>query len=439
MSLYRQRVTRWSKWLHADPDPVTKPPSTMLRIVLTVFLPFASGYYLSYFFRSVNAVIAPDLIEDMSLSASDLGLMTAAYFLTFAAFQIPLGILLDRFGPVKVQAALFATAALGAFVFATGDSKTTLFVGRAFIGLGVSGGLMASFKAIVLWFPRDRLPLVNGLFMSFGGLGALSATAPVELALGVTDWRGVYTVIGIATVAVALIIFFICPEKPEARTSGSIADQIKGLKSIYSDRLFWRVAPLTFTAASAGMAMQTLWIGPWLKDVAGLPAAPAANHMFLVAFAMFIGMAAMGVVPDIAFRKWKIRPQTVIIAGNALFLLTQFGIIYGGIETSLNMWLLFGFLSNYSAIAFAVLSQHFPTDKSAAANTGLNVFVFGMAFALQYGIGVVINQFPVTGDNTYPPDAYQTAFLVVAFLQIIAIGWYFISPKLLPERAYQAE
>ena len=62
-----------------------------------------------------------------------------------------------------------------------------------------------------------------------------------------------------------------------------------------------------------------------------------------------------------------------------------------------------------------------------------------MAFALQYGIGVVINQFPVTGDNTYPPDAYQTAFLVVAFLQIIAIGWYFISPKLLPERAYQAE
>jgi len=75
----------------------------MLRIVLTVFLPFASGYYLSYFFRSVNAVIAPDLIEDMSLSASDLGLMTAAYFLTFAAFQIPLGILLDRFGPVKVR------------------------------------------------------------------------------------------------------------------------------------------------------------------------------------------------------------------------------------------------------------------------------------------------------------------------------------------------
>jgi len=163
----------------------------MLRIVLTVFLPFASGYYLSYFFRSVNAVIAPDLIEDMSLSASDLGLMTAAYFLTFAAFQIPLGILLDRFGPVKVQAALFATAALGAFVFATGDSKTTLFVGRAFIGLGVSGGLMASFKAIVLWFPRDRLPLVNGLieqgmnpaagmaFMIGGGISCIPATVAV--------------------------------------------------------------------------------------------------------------------------------------------------------------------------------------------------------------------------------------------------------------------
>ena len=214
---------------------------TLLRIVLTVFLPFASGYYMSYFFRTVNAVIQPDLRAEFDLGAGELGLMTAAYFFTFAAFQLPLGILLDRFGPVRVQSALLTTAALGAGVFAMGDTVTTLFVGRALIGLGVSGGLMASFKAIVLWFPRERLPLVNGLFMSFGGLGALSATGPVELALGITDWRGVYAVVGFVTALVAAVILMISPDKPEARSSESVAHQIKGLFEVYRDKLFWRV------------------------------------------------------------------------------------------------------------------------------------------------------------------------------------------------------
>ena len=417
---------------------MTKPSPTLLRIVLTVFLPFAGGYYISYFFRSVNAVVAPGLISDIGLNASDLGLMTAAYFLTFAAFQIPLGILLDRYGPVRVQSTLLIIAALGAFVFASGDSKSVLFIGRSMIGLGVAGGLMSSFKAIVLWFPRERLPLINGLFMSFGGLGALSATAPVELALGFTDWRGVYAIIGLCAAAVATLIWLVSPSKPEARSVATIAEQLRGLKSVYQDRLFWRVGPLAFTSASVGLAMQSLWVGPWLNDVAGLSGVPAANVMFFIALAMFFGMSAMGVVPDIAYRKWKIRPQTVLLAGNLFFLCTQFGIIFGSVQMGLILWVLFGFFSNFSALAFAVLSQHFPTDKSGVSNTGLNVIIFGMAFAFQFGTGVIINQFPTTGDSVHPVEAYQTAFFIVVVIQIAAIVWYLVSPKFLPEREYQS-
>ena len=385
---------------------------------------------MSYFFRSVNAVIAPDLTAEMALSATDLGLLTSAYFLAFAVFQVPLGILLDRFGPPRVQAALLATAALGAFIFAWGDSKTALFVGRAMIGLGVSGGLMSSFKAIVLWFPKDRLPLVNGLFMSFGGLGALSATAPVELALGFTDWRGVYAGIGVATVCVAAIILLISPDKPEARSSVSLGEQIAGLKSIYQDRLFWRVAPLTFTAASAGLAIQSLWIGPWLSHVEMLNRQDIATQLFLVALAMTVGFSAMGITADLTYKKWDIRPQTVMVAGNILFVVVQIGIILNVVNINQTLWILFGFLSNFSAIAFAVLSQHFPTDKSAVSNTALNLFVFGMAFLGQYGIGAIIDLFPPTTTGTPQPLAYQTAFAVVAFCQLIAIAWYVIAGKL---------
>ena len=165
-----------------------------LLTVLRIFLPFALGYYLSYVFRSINAVIAPDLVRDLGVDAGSLGLLTSIYFLSFAAFQLPLGILLDRFGPRRSEGGMLVFAALGALIFALSEGANGLVIGRALIGLGVSACLMASFKAFVDWFPKERLPLANGFVLAAGGLGAMSASLPVEWALHFTDWRGVFLV-----------------------------------------------------------------------------------------------------------------------------------------------------------------------------------------------------------------------------------------------------
>lgn len=156
-------------------SPMTPPKMTAL-LALRIVLPFAFGYFLSYLYRAVNAVIAPDLTHDMGLDASALGLLTAAYFLTFAAFQLPLGILLDRYGPRRVEAALLIFAAIGAALFAWAPNEGTLIFARALIGFGVSACLMAAFKAYVMWFPMERLALINGIHLTAGGLGALMAT-----------------------------------------------------------------------------------------------------------------------------------------------------------------------------------------------------------------------------------------------------------------------
>ena len=107
-----------------------------------IFLLFAAGYFLSYLFRTVNAVLAPDLVAAFSLSAADLGLMTALYFMSFAGMQPALGILLDRYGPRRVQAALLLAAALGAALFAAAESRGTLFLARTLIGLGATRSTM---------------------------------------------------------------------------------------------------------------------------------------------------------------------------------------------------------------------------------------------------------------------------------------------------------
>ena len=88
---------------------------------LRVFIPFALGYFLSYLYRVVNSVIAPDLVADIGVDPSELGLLTSAYFITFAAFQLPLGVLLDRYGPRKIEAYLLIFAGIGAWVFALGS------------------------------------------------------------------------------------------------------------------------------------------------------------------------------------------------------------------------------------------------------------------------------------------------------------------------------
>jgi hypothetical protein len=125
------------------------------RLILSVFFPFAAGYYLAYLFRTINGSISPALASTFGLDAADTGLLASVYFLVFGLAQIPLGVLLDRFGPRRVQGVLLVIAAGGATLFGTASSFPELLAGRAMIGLGVAGSLMAGLKALVTWFPKD--------------------------------------------------------------------------------------------------------------------------------------------------------------------------------------------------------------------------------------------------------------------------------------------
>ena len=141
------------------------------RLILAVFLPFAAGYYLSYLFRTINASISPLLASDFGLGAAETGLLASVYFLVFGAVQIPIGVLLDRYGSRRVQSVLLVIAVGGATLFGNANSFLELLVGRALIGIGVAASLMAGLKAIVVWFPRERVAFVNGGMIMLGSLG----------------------------------------------------------------------------------------------------------------------------------------------------------------------------------------------------------------------------------------------------------------------------
>lgn len=392
--------------------------------LLRVFLPFGMGYFLSYIYRMVTAVLAPNLVADLRLEPSALGLMTSAYFLAFAAFQLPLGVLLDRFGPRRVEAALLLFAACGAFVFSRAESLAALICGRALIGLGVSACLMAAFKSFTQWFPPERLPLANAVQMVSGGLGAIFATAPVEAALRVTDWRGVFAGLSALTVAAAAVVFFLVPRRHEEPSGESLGEQLRGVATIYTSARFWRFAPWTIFAQAAFLAVPGLWAGPWLRDLAGYDRAGVANTLMGLAASMIAGHFFYGIVTGALARR-GVRLLSVVVAGLTLFMAVQALLIWGALHPAL-LWMLFGFTGTASILSYALLSQTFHRQLAGRANAALNMPSFLGAFAVQWGVGAIIGRWPETSAGGYHPAGYRTAFGVILLLQVISALWFLV-------------
>lgn len=407
---------------------VTVPPMPGLGFILVrVFVPFALGYFLSYAYRTVNAVLGPELARDLGIDAAAVGLLTGAYFLAFAAAQVPLGMALDRFGPRRTQTMLLTVAAAGAFAFSLGDDTISLALSRAIIGVGVSGCLLASFKAFALWLPKERLPLVNGCLLAFGGLGVAAASAPVQIALDFMTWRELFQLVAVITLAVAVVIFFVVPERRAEGEPRGLGDQFRGLGQILGSRVFWSTAPLVMTVQSAWMSIQALWFGAWLRDVPELGGQAAANALSVGGIGMVIGYALLGAIAERLGRR-GVTTSTIAATGVGVFIVVQALIAFDAPVAPWLLCFLFGFFGGAATIFYAAMTQVFPVALAGRVNTSLALFTFAGAFLLQFGFGFVLDFFPVAGGR-YAPMGYLVAFGGWVVVQVAAFAWLVVSSR----------
>jgi predicted MFS family arabinose efflux permease len=385
--------------------------------MLVVFCPFAAGYYLSYFYRYVNAVIAKDLVADFGLAPADLGLLTSAYFLSFAAAQIPLGVALDRFGPRRCTAALFLVAGIGALTFGLSRDLTMLSVGRGLIGLGVSAGLMGSIKAFTLWFPRERLTTLSGWMIGIGSVGTLSATAPLEALLGPFGWRAIFLALAALSVVAAALIFFIVPERPLPGQGESWREQLRMVGRIFARVDFWRLAlPLVLCQATF-QALQGLWFAPWLADVHGLSRSATADYLFWSAAAYMLASFALG-----AFTEWIGNPLRVYQCGMLLCAAAFAPLAWGVRDGVLVLLVLFAATSISTITAYTLLTQLVPAAQTGRVTTASNLVLFSTSFAFQWGVGAILGLWP-GAQGRYDPEGYRVAFGVLLAAQAAAAAW----------------
>lgn len=399
-----------------------RPPLTATALAMRVLAPFAAGYFLSFLFRTVNAVLAPHISRAVHLDAGDLGLMTAIYFLAFGTFQLPLGLLLDRFGPRRVEAALLLFAAAGSAIFARAGSADALILGRTLVGLGVSACLMAALKANVQWFAAARLPLWNGVTLAAGGLGAVAATAPVQAALAVTDWRGIYVALAIVTLVVAAVLFTVVPDRGGPATGEGVRDQLREIVGIFRDRRFLRVMPVGAVAMGAFLAIQGLWAGPWLRDVAGLGPDGVAAGLTVMSAGMAAGFLLMGMIAE-RLARHHVPVAVVGGVGMAVFWLALVAMALGWAAAPLLLCAVFGFSGASSSLMYAVTAQLYPAHLAGRATTSINLTMFLTAFVLQWGLGAMIGLWP-KGESGWPAEAFSVAFAIPAVLLAATLLWF---------------
>jgi MFS family permease len=386
-----------------------------------VALPFIAGYFVSYIYRMANAVLGPTLAAEFGLTAGGLGLLSSVYFLAFALFQIPLGLLLDRFGPRRVNASLLLVAAVGAAWFALAESAASAIAARALLGLGVSGCLMASFTAFVLWYPPERLSIMNAITFSAGAVGAMVATVPLELLLRVMPWRQVFLLLVGATVAVSLVLWLWVPERTTRSRGTTLRDSLRGFAELLRDREFVRLSVCLGASQCAAVALQTLWIAPWLRDVAGYTPAEVARGLLAVNVAMIAGYLGLGRAAETLARRGR-SSLPLLTAGVAVSSLSLGCIILGAQTLALPLWCLFVAGGTAVVLGYSIVSRRYPKEMAGRVNTGINTFGFVGMFTGQWAFGLVLDFWPQTPAG-YAPDAYPWALGLVWAVQFCGLAW----------------
>lgn len=396
----------------------------MSRAPQAVFLVFTFAYFVSYFYRSANAILANEIADDLALTTEQFGIMTSLFFAAFAAVQLPLGYALDRWRAHLITASLMMVGAVGSLIFATAGSFVSLSIGRVLIGVGMSGVLTGALKVLPQVFPPSRFATVSGLLVGGGASGALFAATPLAWLSELYGWRAVFTGSAVVVLLSAFAIVFFLRSlasnrpAPSARSLG----ESQGFSEIFRNAYFWRIAPLSFVHVGVFLAVQSLWGGPYLFDVIGLSSLQAGNVLLLMAVGMIAGFTSSGWLGD-TFG----LARMIFIAASG-FVCAQVTLAFLGQDLPLPalylVYLVFGYCGSYGVMILALARRLFPPRLTGRAVTTMNLFGFSGVAVVQSLMGFIIGSFGVSATGAHPPEAYTTAFGAMAVFAFLAVLWY---------------
>ncbi len=387
-------------------------------------------YTLSQFYRFSNAVIAPNLIQDLDLNAETLGLLGGAFFYSFALLQIPMGPMLDRFGPRIMITASVLIGAIGAIIFGASGSFIEALLGRILIGVGMSAVFMGAFKVFILRFSLERFTFLVGLIYAIGISGNIFAASPLALSTSIIGWRMSFIIAGIITALLGILIFLVLEgDKGKQDVKSEVKVGILNtLRIVLGSISFWQIAVFAFFRYGSVVGLQGLWLGPYLIDVYGYSPVQAGNLLIFFAIGAIIGGPISGRLSDQVFSSKK-KVALWGMSFYALCLLPLTGIL--SLRSHFSYGFLFfaiGFFQSFGIVTFSHAKDLFPLSLSGTVMTWINFFTMSGGAIFMPALGKVIESFPKRG-SSYPPEAYHLAFLICLLCVIGSLILYGFSKE----------
>ena len=408
----------------------THPDHLPRRMAVVVFLAFALAYFFSALVRAITATLSPTLTQEFQLSAQDLGLLAGGYFLGFSLTQLPLGRWLDRHGPKKVILAFLSVAVLGCLAFAKAESFHGLLAARVLCGMGVSACLMAPLTGYRRWFDASTQLRTNSWMLMTGSFGMVAATLPVQWLMPLWGWRALFLILGIMIALSMALIALLVPRWQSAPTvtPNHTGDDDGSYRLIWRSRYFWRMTPIGFFSYGGMVAIQTLWAGPWMTQVAGWTAQEAATGLFVINLSMLASFWLWGLItPRLA--RWGLQVGQLIAWGLPLTFGVLAVMVWQGPavgSAAAGTLALFCVCSTFVALAQPAVGMAFPAHLAGRALSAYNLVIFAGIFVVQWGIGLAVDAGRAAGLDK--PMAYQAA--LAAFAACSCVSWlYFLFGK----------
>ena len=388
-----------------------------------IMLVLCAGYTVSQFLRTSIGVLSPNMMNDFNINPNDMGLLGGVFFLSFAIFQIPAGILIDRFGPRKVMSSVIIFAVLGSIIFALSNSFYSLLIGRIFMGLGCSICLMGSLVLITRWRDTNQFSKLAGIILAVGGIGGLLATTPLSYFSELYGWRLSFWLAAVVTFFVMLLYYFELEDRDKGLFINKKNKLIspKNLFFVLKERNFKFMIPMSLMSYSSLVVILGLWGAPYLKDIHGLDSIERGKILMLMAISWNIGSFVFGRLRSI-FGSYK----RVVIFGSIGVIFLLFVLSFISNINSTYLYILFCILGFFGAFSVALISHYqvlFDKEYMGRALSTANFFNFGGVFFIQWLTGKII--FIMGGNSSGAPiEAYRSAFLFVAILLLVSLCIY---------------
>lgn len=397
-----------------------------LRAGIWLVAVLSTAQLVSQFLRSAVSVIGPDLVTELNLSAAGLALLSSSFFLAFALAQVPVGMLIDRFGPRLTMLWSTVLAVAGCIVFALGPDLNTLVLGRVLMALGCSSFYVAPLAIYSRWFQPKYFSTVTGIQLGLSGLGLLAATSPLAFAASTIGWRPSFVIVGVlAALSGLIVLLWVSDDPPGTPPHGhkkeNFFESLQGLLVVTRTPAFWPIFAMFLTNYAVVITILGLWGGPYLAHVYGYDLETRGYYLLVLAVSSMSAAFAWGAA-DRIFGSY--RMPVLLGALLTLAMLLWIALVGKMSPAALFVWFLsYGLVTGYPPLLVGQAREMFPRELVGRGLTLLNLATMGGVFVFQFATGAVIG-FMSPNQTVYPLAAYQAAFGLMAGLLAISIACY---------------